>query len=150
MREKKGHWYLLTGILTGFLAGLAVAWIIQPVEYTDTSPASLRPTYKDHYRVLIATAYNASGDLVRARARLKLLGDENPSQALTEQAQRTLAEGSTPEEARFLSLLALAMGQAPPGQPGAITPFPTQSGAPASPMQVENSAESSNPPQTTP
>jgi hypothetical protein len=150
MKEKKGQWYLLTGILIGFLAGLAVAWIIQPVEYTDTSPASLRPTYKDHYRVLIATAYIASGDLVRAKARLKLLGDENPPQALTEQAQRKLAEGSSPEEARALGLLASAMGQVPPGQPGAITPFPTPPEAPAPLTPAEDAAESSNPSQTTP
>ncbi len=75
MRKKQGHWYLLTGILIGFLAGLVIAWIIQPVEYTDTSPASLQLTYKDRYRVLIAAAYAASGDLVRAKARLELLGN---------------------------------------------------------------------------
>ena len=150
MKEKKGHWYLLTGILIGFIAGLATAWIFQPVEYTDTSPASLRSSYKDRYRVLIATAYTASGDLVRAKARLKLLGDENPLQALTEQAQRTLAEGSSPEEARSLSLLALAMGQASPGQPGAITPIPTLADVPASLTPVEDTAGSNNPPQTTP
>lgn len=150
MRPKQGHWYLLTGILIGFLAGLAIAWIVQPVEYTDTSPASLQPTYKDRYRVLIAAAYAASGDLVRAKARLELLGDENSLQALTEQAQRTLAEGSSPEEARALSLLASAMGQAPAGQPGAITPFPTLPEAPALLTPAEDAAETSNPPQTTP
>ncbi len=150
MRQKQGYWYLLTGILIGFLAGLAVAWIIKPVEYTDTSPASLQPIYKDRYRVLIAVAYAASGDLVRAKARLKLLGDENPLQALTVQAQRTLAEGSSPEEARSLSLLASAMGQAPAGQPATITPFPTLPEASASLTPVEDTAESSNPPQTTP
>ena len=150
MRQKQGHWYLLTGILIGFLAGLAVAWIVQPVEYTDTSPASLRPAYKDLYRVLIATAYAANGDLVRAKARLERLGDEYPLQALTEQAQRTLAEGSSPEEARFLSLLALAMGQTPPGQPGANPPIPTLYETPASTTPVEDAAESSYPPQTTP
>ena len=150
MREKKGQWYLLTGILIGFLAGLAIAWIIQPVEYTDTSPASLQPTYKDRYRVLIAKAYTASGDLVRAKARLELLGDENPLQALTEQAQRTLAEGSSPEEARSLSLLALAIGQNPPGQPGAITPFPTLPEASASLTPAVDATESNNLPQSTP
>ena len=150
MREKKGQWYLLTGILIGFLAGLAIAWIIQPVEYTDTSPASLQPTYKDRYRVLIAKAYTASGDLVRAKARLELLGDENPLLALTEQAQRTLAEGSSPEEARSLSLLALAIGQTPPGQPGAITPFPTLPEASASLTPAVDATESNNLPQSTP
>ena len=150
MREKRGHWYLLTGVLVGFLAGLAIAWIIQPVEYVDTSPASLKSSYKDYYRILIATSYAASGDLVRAKARLELLGDQNPLQALTEQAQRTLAEGSSPDEARALSLLAVTLGQAPPGETVATPPLPTQPGtaAPLTPPALETDTNPS--PQTTP
>lgn len=128
MKEKRGQWYLLTGILVGFLAGLAVAWIVQPVEYVDTSPASLRSSYKEYYRILIATSYAASGDLVRAKARLELLGDEDPLQALTEQAQRTLAGGSSPDEARALSLLAAALNHDPVGGAGANPTLPTQPG----------------------
>jgi hypothetical protein len=124
MKERYGNWYLLTGLVIGVVLGLAMAWILQPVEYTDTSPSSLKAAYKDHYRLLIASAYAATGDLVRARARLELLGDENTLQALTEQAQRTLAAGNAPEEARALGLLALALGQSAPGPAGAITPQP--------------------------
>lgn len=114
MNDKKGNLYLLTGIIIGFFAGLVIAWIYQPVEYTDTSPSSLKSTYKDRYRALIATSYSTSGDLVRAKARLELLGDEDSLQSLKEQAQRTLAEGNSPEEAQSLSLLVQALSQSPP------------------------------------
>lgn len=143
MREKRGHWYLLTGILLGFLAGLAIAWIILPVEYVDTSPASLKSDYKDYYRILIATSYAASGDLVRAKARLELLGDENPLQTLTEQAQRTLAQGNAPDEARALSLLAVALGQTPIGQPGSIQPTQPPTETPPAPSDIETDANPS-------
>ncbi len=114
MRENRGPWYLLTGLLLGLAIGLGYAWLYQPLQYTETSPVSLRADFKDHYRTLSALAYASNGDLVRARARLELLQDENVTQLLTEQAQRKLADGSPENEARALSLLAVALGQIPP------------------------------------
>jgi hypothetical protein len=126
MNEKRGPWYLLTGLILGIGLGLLYAWVIRPVQYTNTAPNSLRADFKDQYRVMIAAAYMANGDLLRARARLDLLQDADLYRALAEQAQRTLADGSSQQEARALGVLAVALGQAPatPVQPttAAITP----------------------------
>lgn len=129
MNENKGPWYLLTGLVIGIALGLVYSWVVRPVQYTNTSPSSLRADYKDQYRAIIAAAYLANGDLLRARERLKLLQDEDLYRVLAEQAQRTLAGGGSPQEARGLGLLAVALGQAPPaveqnsGQaPGSATP----------------------------
>ena len=111
--ENRGPWYLITGLVLGIVAGVLFAWILQPVRYTNTRPASLRADFKDQYRALIASAYLADGNLVRAKARLELLGDADMYQALAIQAQRTLADGSFPQEARALGVLAVALGQAP-------------------------------------
>ena len=80
--------YLLTGLLIGLGLGLLYAWVISPVKYVDTSPASLRADFKDGYRAAIASAYLASGNVERAQSRLALLGDPNPVQALVNQAQQ--------------------------------------------------------------
>ncbi len=112
MSENRGSWYLLTGVLLGLAIGVVYSWIFRPVRYVNTSPASLREEYKDKYRALIALAYEADGDLVRAKARLALLKDADIYATLAEQAQRWLAEGSAPEEARALGLLSVALGQA--------------------------------------
>jgi hypothetical protein len=111
---------LLTGLVIGAVLGVLYAWVVQPVEYTDTKPVSLRADFKDSYRALIAAAYMANGDLVRARARLVLLGDKDIYRTLAEQAQRTLAGasaslsgGSGMQEARALGVLAVALGQPP-------------------------------------
>jgi hypothetical protein len=106
IQEQRGPWYLLTGVILGLIFGLIYAWFIQPVEYKDTPPSSLRSDYKDQYRLMIAIAYSANNDLVRATERLKLLGDRNPQQELIEQAQRILANEGDLEEARLLSNLA--------------------------------------------
>jgi hypothetical protein len=128
MSEERGNWYLLTGFVIGIVLGLVYAWLIAPQELRDTSPASLQPEFKDQYRAMIASAFVATGNLPRAEARLALLGDEDVTRVLAEQAQRTLGEGNSPLEAQALGLLAVALGQ---GEPAALptletSPAPTQ------------------------
>ena len=117
MNEKRGSWYLITGVMIGAVLGLAYAWLVQPVQYTNTAPGSLEENYKDHYRYMIAAAYMSNGDLVRAKARLELLKDANIYQTLAEQAQKSLAAGKTFEEARTLGMLASALQNPPTNQP---------------------------------
>ena len=109
--DERGNWYLLTGVVLGIILGILFAWVISPVEYVDTAPESLKDEFKDQYRVLIASAYVANGDLVRAKARLELLDEADIYLVVAEQAQQMLAEGGSVEEAQSLGRLALALGQ---------------------------------------
>ncbi len=120
--EKRSHWYLLTGLLIGLGLGLLYAWVISPTKYVDTSPASLRSDFKDQYRALIASAYLATGDLGRAQARLSLLGDPEPVQTLTLQAEHVLAMGGSTDAAYALAMLAEALKQLPAATP--VSPIP--------------------------
>jgi hypothetical protein len=106
MSENRGYWYLLTGLLIGLALGILFAWVVAPLEYTDTTPASLRADFKDEYRYLIAASYRTNGNLERARARLALLGDPDPAAALGEQAQRLLAGDAPMSAVRVLADLA--------------------------------------------
>jgi len=108
--ENRGHWYLLTGLIFGISLGLLFTWLVQPVEYIDTEPATLRDDFKDQYRAMIALAYIGNQDIIRAKARLNLLGDDDLFKVLSEQAQMTLAENNSIEEAQALGLLAVALG----------------------------------------
>jgi len=105
---KRHHWYLLTGLILGISIGLIFTWLLCPVVYQDTSPASLVPGYKEIYRSTIAQVYAATGNLERASSRLVLLEDEDVVFALGAQAQQALAEGLE-KEARALALLASAI-----------------------------------------
>jgi len=135
MRDERGYWYLLTGVLIGAVLGLLYAWLVQPVQYTHTSPASLRSDFKDQYRRLISAAFLANGDLVRAKARLDLLNDEDSYRVLAEQAQRSMAEGASFDEARAMGLLAAAIKQ------GAPVISPTLPPVPASPLAETTAPE---------
>jgi hypothetical protein len=107
-------WDVLLALLVGLAAGLAYAWTIAPRAITDAGPNALRADFKDQYRSAIAAAYAATGDLPRAHARLALLEDPDPIDALNAQAQRMLAgsgAGEGFEGADEVAALALALGE---------------------------------------
>ncbi|MBG0770961.1 MAG: hypothetical protein H0S82_04595 [Anaerolineaceae bacterium] len=115
--RKPFPWYLLTGLVLGFLLGLLYAWWVNPVVYSNTEPATLRSDYQENYRLVIAQAYAATGNLERAESRLALLRDEDAIFELGSQAQQALAAGFS-EDARALALLASALQ----GDPQALIP----------------------------
>ena len=104
------------------LAGLFYTWQIDPVEYVDTAPDSLRADFKADYLALISAAYASNQDLLRAQARLDLFSDPDPARTLAALAQQRLAEGFPESDARALALLASALGEQP-------TPFVRTPGA---------------------
>ena len=96
-------------LIMGFALGLTYAWVIAPVKYVDADPQALRADFKDHFRSVISAAYASNGDLERARARLDLLNDPDPAQALNAQAQRMMASGESPEAVQQVVYLASAL-----------------------------------------
>lgn len=111
--EQRGNLYLLTGLVLGLALGLLIAWVISPLNYTDTDPGALAPPYKAEYRRMIALAYQRGKNLQRARERLNLLGDDDPVQVLAAEAQRMVAEDQTSQEARALAILAADLNRPP-------------------------------------
>jgi len=83
----------LFALLAGIAVGIGYSWAISPMRYVDTTPSTLRQDFKDSFRSLIAASYAATHNMDRAKARLALLGDPNPVDTLTGQAQRMLAAG---------------------------------------------------------
>lgn len=106
MNEERGPLYLVTGMILGVILGLVYGWMISPVDFVDTPPAALRSDYKDAYRIIVASAYAASGDLERAKARLQLLGDDDPAAVLVLKAQQAISEDAPFEDAQNLAKLA--------------------------------------------
>jgi hypothetical protein len=142
---KRFPWDILLALLLGLGAGLAYAWMISPLRLTDTTPAILRADFKDQFRSAIAASYAATGNLPRAQARLALLNDENPTDALNAEAQRTIASGQL-TQADQLAALAFALQNGsnflpataapttkniePTNSESTITPFPSPADIP--------------------
>lgn len=128
--ENRGNWYLLTGLLLGLVLGLVYAWLINPVVYVNTEPASLDTQNKAIYRLLIAQTFASTGHIRRAQDRIDLLADQDPVMALGAQAQKALANGDI-QDAQALSALASALSEpaieqdnfeTPPMQSVTLTP----------------------------
>ncbi len=74
------RWILfLTSLVFGLAAGLYYGWKINPVEYLNTSPDTLRVDYKTDFVLMVAEAYHADGSLDQAAQRLLILGDPSPA-----------------------------------------------------------------------
>jgi hypothetical protein len=116
-------WGVLVALLVGFGLGLAYAWVISPLRVVDAEPVALRADFKDSYRAAIAAAFAANSNLPRAEARLALLKDSHPIEALNSQAQRMLANGESSQQADQIAALALALDQ------GVVASSPTASPA---------------------
>lgn len=74
----------LIAIAVGAAVGMLYGWVINPVEYVDTAPNSLRVDYKTDYVLMVAEAYNLDHDVSLAARRLASLGDIQPSEHLDE------------------------------------------------------------------
>ncbi len=64
--------------------GLYYGWVINPVQYEDTSLQALRMDYKTDYTLMVAEVYEENQDITWAMNRLALLGCSSPTECLTE------------------------------------------------------------------
>lgn len=63
-------WALLIGLILGISGGLSYAWLIDPIQETNTRPDQLRDEDKAHYVVAMMLAFNYDSDLNLAVERL--------------------------------------------------------------------------------
>jgi hypothetical protein len=98
-------WFFIV-VLLGLAVGLLYGWVINPVEYIDTTPARLRSDYQTDYVLMVAEAYQAEGDLDLAARRLAVLGESPPAE-IVRQAMILAAQIPYPDsDQELLSLLA--------------------------------------------
>ena len=69
----------LIAVILGAAAGLFYGWVVNPVEYVDIAPTSLRQDYKTDYVLMVAEAYQVDKDLGQAVRRLAELSSSTPS-----------------------------------------------------------------------
>jgi hypothetical protein len=76
-------WVLIFG-LSGIALGLYYGWMINPVKFLDTTPASLRADYRTDYVLMVAEAYHARQDGDLAQRQLAVLGGISPAAVCTD------------------------------------------------------------------
>lgn len=74
------HWvWILLALAAGIGLGLLYGWIIDPVEFTDLTPDTLRADYRADYILMVAEAYQAEKDADLAARRLAIFGSDSPA-----------------------------------------------------------------------
>ncbi len=99
----------LIAIAVGFAAGLFYGLVISPVEYTQTSPATLRSDYRADYVLMIAEVYHSDQNLDAAAHRLGMLGSEPPVQLADQALQFGLQSGYSANDIQLLRDLTSAL-----------------------------------------
>ena len=102
-------------IAIGFALGLLYGWVIDPVEFIDTTPDTLRDDYKADFVLMVAESYGADRDAQSAVIRLTYLGDPSPLESVENALIFAVDAGYAAEDLRLLRDLADAL--APLSQP---------------------------------
>jgi hypothetical protein len=71
--------FIFIALVIGIGAGLAYGWVIDPVEFFDLTPDTLRADYKADYVLMTAEAYRLEQDPGLAARRLAIFGSQSPS-----------------------------------------------------------------------
>jgi hypothetical protein len=76
---RPNRWLIvLLAFLLGIAAGLTYGWVIDPVDFYDLTPDTLRADYKTDYVLMTAEAYHREQDPGRAARRLAIFGSQSP------------------------------------------------------------------------
>ena len=65
-------------LIIGIALGLVYGWVLNPIDYVNTTPGSLRADYRADYVLMVAESYQADQDADLAARRLALLGSQAP------------------------------------------------------------------------
>jgi len=86
------------GLIVGLVAGLLYGWLVQPVEFVDTTPDSLRHDYRSDYVLMVAEAFQVEQDLDLASRRLAVLGPDEPIEMVEAALAYARVEGFAEED----------------------------------------------------
>ena len=103
----------LAGLLLGVAGGLVYGWVISPVQYTNASPAVLRPDYRNDYVLMVAESYQADHDIRRAASELAELGQPDLPGLVKETLTTDQLAGYAPLDLERLKGLAEGLSRIP-------------------------------------
>ena len=89
--------------------GLAYGWFIDPVDFFDLTPDTLRVDYKADYVLMTAEAYRLEQDPGLAARRLAIFGAQSPSSIAEEGLTYARSEGFADSDIALMQELVTAL-----------------------------------------
>jgi hypothetical protein len=110
------RWLLFVfSIAVGIGLGLYYGRVISPVEYVDTTPATLRVDFRADYTLMVAETFQSEQNLENAARHLAILGSQPPTEIITEALNFARQNGFAPTDIATLQDLNVAMQGWQPG-----------------------------------
>ena len=107
---KPTRWILIfIALVIGIGAGLVYGLVIDPIEYFDLTPDTLRADYKTDYVLMTAEAYRFEQDPGTAARRLAIFGSQSPSSIASEALDYARANGFPDSDIALIQDLVTAM-----------------------------------------
>jgi len=101
--------FVILSLLIGVGAGLAYGWFIDPIEFFDLTPDTLRVDYKTDYVLMTAEAFRIEQDPGTAARRLAILGAQSPSAIASEALDYAQTNGFSYSDIVLIQELVTAM-----------------------------------------
>lgn len=93
------------GLFIGAAAGLALGWIVWPVQYYNTDVADLKVEHQDLYIQMVGEQWQWTQDAAQARVALSLLATTDTFPRMEEAAHRLEARGEVTAARRIRDLI---------------------------------------------
>lgn len=80
MRSNRYRWvFIVIALIVGAGLGLTYGWYVDPVDFFDLTPDTLRADYRADYVLMTAEAYSVEHDPGLAARRLAVFGTKSPA-----------------------------------------------------------------------
>ena len=107
---KSTRWlFILIALLAGIGIGLLYGWVIDPVDFFDLTPDTLRADYKADYVLMVAETYRAEQDPGLAARRLAIFGSQSPSTIASQGLEYARTNGFADSDIALIQELATAL-----------------------------------------
>jgi hypothetical protein len=110
MKSNRSLWvFIILALLAGIGIGLTYGWVIDPVDFFDLTPDTLRADYKADYVLMTAEAYHSEQDPGLAARRLAIFGTQSPSDIASDGLAYARANGSPDSDIALMQELVSAL-----------------------------------------
>lgn len=110
MNASRSLWiFIVLALLAGIGIGIAYGWYIDPVDYFDTTPDTLRTDYKADYALMTAEAYQVERDPGLAARRLAIFGTKSSSAIAADGLAYARSNGFSDSEVAIMQELVIAL-----------------------------------------
>ena len=107
---KSNRWIIIfIALITGIGLGLTYGWVIDPVDFFDLTPDTLRADYKADYVLMTAESYRTEQDPGLAARRLAIFGAQSPSAIAAEGLTYARANGFADSDVVLMQELVTAL-----------------------------------------